>query len=139
MGLHGAASPTSAATTACVTEQRAKRWERYSGEDLAGRTMVLIGAGDLARGCARLARAIDMRVIAVARDPARPRAHAALFDAVMPSEELEIALGMADVVVMTAPHTKQTEGCWTRPPSPRSAPAPCSSISAAAKPSIMRR
>ena len=91
-------------------EQRAKRWERYSGEDLAGRTLVLIGAGDLARGCARVAKAIEMRVIAVARDPSRPRAHATLFDAVMPIEELDVALGLADVVVMTAPHTKQTEG-----------------------------
>ena len=91
------------------TEQAYARWERYSGEDLAGRTLVLIGAGDLARASARVARAFDMRVVAVARDPARPRAHNALFDAIMPTEELHVALAMADVVVMTAPHTPQTE------------------------------
>ena len=90
-------------------EQAARRWERYCGEDLAGRTMVIIGAGDLARGCARLAKALDMRVVAVARDPARARAHASLFDAVMPVSELGIALGMADAVVMTAPQTPETE------------------------------
>ena len=91
------------------TEQAYRRWERFCGEDLAGRTLVLIGAGDLARGCARAARAFDMRVVAVARDPARARAHDALFDAVMPAGELHVALGMADAVVMTAPHTPETE------------------------------
>ena len=90
-------------------DQADRRWERHAGEDLAGRTLVLIGAGDLARGCARVAHAFDMRVIAVARDPARERAHAGLFDAVMPASELPLALGMADAVVMTAPHTPQTE------------------------------
>lgn len=91
------------------TEQAYRRWERFCGEDLAGRTLVLIGAGDLARGCARVARAFDMRVVAVARDPDRNRAHDALFDAVMPATELQVALGMADAVVMTTPHTPQTE------------------------------
>ncbi|GAC1338507.1 MAG: D-2-hydroxyacid dehydrogenase [Acetobacteraceae bacterium] len=91
-------------------EQRAKRWERYAGEDLAGRTLLLIGAGDLARGAARVAQALDMRVVAVTRDPARARAHAALFDAVMSVDELHVALGMADVVVMTVPQTPATLG-----------------------------
>jgi phosphoglycerate dehydrogenase-like enzyme len=91
------------------TEQAYNRWERHSGEDLAGRTLVLIGAGDLARGCARVARAFDMRVVAVARDPDRARPHDALFDAVIPAAELHVALGMADHLVMTAPHTPDTE------------------------------
>ena len=90
-------------------EQAYARWERHSGEDLAGRTLVLIGAGELARACARVARAFDMRVVAVARDPARPRPHNAQFDAVMPATELHVALGMADFLVMTAPHTPATE------------------------------
>ncbi len=90
-------------------EQAERRWQRGAGEDLAGRTLVLIGAGDLARGCAKVAHAFDMRVIAVARDPGRERAHAGLFDAVMPVGELPLALGMGDAVVMTVPHTPQTE------------------------------
>lgn len=90
-------------------EQAERRWERHAGEDLAGRTLVLIGAGDLARGCAKIARAFDMRVIAVARDPGRDRPHAAMFDAIMPPSELRLALGMGDAVVMTAPHTRETE------------------------------
>ena len=89
-------------------DQAARQWERTCGEDLAGRTLVVIGAGDLARGCAKVAHALDMRVVAVARDPARARAHAGLFDSIMPVGELDVALGLADVLVMTVPHTDET-------------------------------
>ena len=93
-------------------EQQARRWTRFCGEDLAGRTLLLIGAGDLARGCARIGRAMDMRVVALARNPDRERAHAALFDAVMPVSALHEALGEADAVVVTVPHTPETEGMF---------------------------
>ena len=76
------------------TEQRAHRWERYCGEGVAGRTLVIIGAGDLARGCARVAKAFDMRVVAVTREPAKARAHGALFDEVRPIGELHAALAI---------------------------------------------
>jgi phosphoglycerate dehydrogenase-like enzyme len=91
------------------SEQRAHRWERYCGEGVAGRTLVTVGAGDLARGCARLAQAFDMRVIAVGRDPAKERAHNALFDEVRPIADLHAALAMADAVVACVPHTAATE------------------------------
>lgn len=91
-------------------EQRAHRWLRVCGPEVAGCTIVLIGAGDLARGCARVARAFDMRVIAVARDPFRPRVHAELFDAIIATTDLHTALAQADAVVVTVPHTAETEG-----------------------------
>jgi phosphoglycerate dehydrogenase-like enzyme len=90
-------------------EQKQHAWNRYCGEEVAGRRLVIIGAGDLARGCARLARAFDMQVIAVARDPARTRAHNDLFDAVVPTARMHEALAQADAVVVTVPHTAQTE------------------------------
>ncbi|MGH7152929.1 MAG: NAD(P)-dependent oxidoreductase, partial [Acetobacteraceae bacterium] len=52
------------------TEQRAHRWTRYCGEEIAGRTLVTIGAGDLARGVAQVGKALGMRIIGVTRDPA---------------------------------------------------------------------
>jgi phosphoglycerate dehydrogenase-like enzyme len=90
-------------------EQRAHRWQRYCGEELAGRTLVAVGAGDLARGAARVARAFGMRVVAVARDPAKARAHRELFDEVVPVAALREALAAADAVVVTVPHTEETE------------------------------
>ena len=90
------------------TEQKAHSWVRMCSEEVAGRCMVIIGAGDLARGCARLARAFDMRVVAVARDPAKVRAHGDLFDAVVPVAGMHAALAQADAVVVTVPHTAAT-------------------------------
>lgn len=90
-------------------EQKAHRWERFCGAEVAGRTIVLLGAGDLARGCARLARAFDMRSIALARDPTRPRAHNDVFDAIRPITALHATLAEADALVLTVPHTPQTE------------------------------
>lgn len=92
-----------------MAEQRAHAWNRYCGEEVAGRTLVLIGAGDLARGCAKLARALDMRVIAVARDATKARAHNDLFDAVCAQADMHAALAEADAVVVTVPHTASTE------------------------------
>jgi phosphoglycerate dehydrogenase-like enzyme len=90
-------------------EQRQHLWIRGCGEEIAGRTMVTIGAGDLARGCAKLARAFGMRVLAVARDAGKSRAHNDLFDAVHPTDELHAALGAADAVVVTVPGLPATE------------------------------
>ena len=92
------------------TEQRAHRWTRHCGQQVAGRTLVLLGAGDLARGSARIARALDMHVVAVARDPSRARAHGALFHEVVPTSALHAALARADALVVTVPHTPETEG-----------------------------
>ncbi len=90
-------------------EQRAHRWTRYCGEEVAGRTILLVGAGDLARGVAKVARALDMRVVAIARDPAKSRDHGALFDEILPRQELYRALARADATVVTVPHTTDTE------------------------------
>ena len=90
-------------------EQRAHRWTRICCDEIAGRTLVLIGAGDLARGCARIARTLDMHVIAVARDPARSRAHGEMFDAIVAQSELRTALARAHALVVTVPNTPLTE------------------------------
>lgn len=90
-------------------EQRAHRWTRICGEEIAGRTIVTIGAGDLARGVARIGRALGMRIEAVARHADKPRPDG-LFDAVHGAAGLRAALEGADAVVVTVPDTAQTRG-----------------------------
>lgn len=92
-----------------MAEQRAHRWERYCQPPVAGRTMVILGAGDLARGSARIAKALDIHVIAVARDASKVRAHDDVFDEIVAPSALHGVLGRADAVVLTVPHTPQTE------------------------------
>ncbi len=93
-------------------EQRAHSWVRYCGDEIAGKTLVLIGAGDLARATALRARAFEMRVEAVTRHPEKSRAHADLFHAVHPLEDLHRILARADAVVLTTPHTPETENLF---------------------------
>jgi phosphoglycerate dehydrogenase-like enzyme len=93
-------------------EQAERRWVRYCGEDLAGRMLLLIGAGDLARGCARIGKALDMRVVALVRRPEQERPHAALFDRILPVSDMLDVLPEADAVVVTLPHTPETEGLF---------------------------
>jgi phosphoglycerate dehydrogenase-like enzyme len=92
-----------------VTEQRAHRWVRYCGEEVAGKTVAVLGAGDLARGIAKIGRAFDMCVVAVARDVLKERSHAQLFDAVYPTEDLHRVLAASDAFVVAVPHTTATE------------------------------
>jgi phosphoglycerate dehydrogenase-like enzyme len=90
-------------------EQRTHRWIRTCNEEVAGKTIVTIGAGDLARGVAKIARAFDMHVIAIARDAAKVRASTDLFDAIDERDRLHDALSHCDAVVITVPHTSDTE------------------------------
>jgi phosphoglycerate dehydrogenase-like enzyme len=89
-------------------EQRAHRWERYCDEEVAGRTLLILGAGDLARGVAVLGRALGMRILAVTRSPEKKRPHAALFDEIHGVPELRRLLPLADAVVLTVPDTSET-------------------------------
>jgi len=95
-------------------EQRAHRWTRYCGEGVAGRRLAIIGAGDLARGLAERARAFEMTTVAIARDTGKTRAHDGLFDEIRPHRDLHAVLARADAVVVTVPHTPQTEGMIDR-------------------------
>jgi phosphoglycerate dehydrogenase-like enzyme len=95
-------------------QQRAHRWIRYCGDSVAGRRLLIVGAGDLARGLAERARAFEMTTTVIARDPAKSRAHNAVFDEIRPRAQLHAALGEADAVVVTVPHTLETEGMIDR-------------------------
>ena len=90
-------------------EQSAHRWVRYCGDEMAGKTVVLIGAGDLARETAVRARAFGMRTIAVTRRPERTRGQEGVFDEIRGTAELYATLARADALVVTTPHTPETE------------------------------
>lgn len=94
------------------TEQRAHRWVRYCAGEIYAKTLVLVGAGDLAQATARLARAFGMRVVAVTRNPGKVRSGGGVFDEVHPTAELHAVLGRADAVVLTTPQTPLTEGLF---------------------------
>lgn len=90
-------------------QQRERGWDRFCGDELAGKTLAIIGPGRIGQEVARLARSFDMRPVALARD-ARPGRHAELgVDRVYGRDELHAMLGEADALVLCAPHTPETE------------------------------
>jgi phosphoglycerate dehydrogenase-like enzyme len=90
-------------------EQQQRRWTRYCGEEVAGRRIVIVGAGDLARGIAQRARAFEMHVTAIGRTAGKGRSHDGLFDEITSREGLHAALAQADATIVTVPHTTETE------------------------------
>ena len=75
-------------------------------DELGGKVMVLVGLGGIGGRLAQLAKAFDMRVIAVRRDPAGGKGAA---DSVHGMGELKTLLPQADFVALTCPLTKETE------------------------------
>jgi D-2-hydroxyacid dehydrogenase (NADP+) len=92
--------------------QAARKWRGLISEipqredELGGKTMVIVGMGRIGSRLARLAKAFDMRVIGVKRDPATG-AEAA--DATVAQSALLDVLPQADFVALTCPLNPQTE------------------------------
>jgi phosphoglycerate dehydrogenase-like enzyme len=91
-------------------DQRAHRWERFSGGELTAQTLAIVGPGRIGQEVARIARAFRMTVWAMGRDNSPARAEALGVDRLFAREELREMLAGADVVVLCAPHTAETEG-----------------------------
>ena len=75
-------------------------------DELGGKTLVIIGLGNIGGRLARLAKAFDMHVIGVRRDPAAGKDAA---DSVHAIADLNSLLPQADIVALTCPLTKETE------------------------------
>ncbi len=74
-------------------------------DELSDKTLLVVGLGAIGDRIARLARAFEMTVIGVRRDPAGGRGHA---DAVHGLDALDTLLPRADFVVLACPLTKET-------------------------------
>lgn len=90
-------------------EQQAHRWERYCGDGLAGKTLAVIGAGQVGGRIAEIGKAFGMRVLAGVRSAGADRAAAMGVDGVFAPDRLMSVLPEADAVVLIAPHTPETE------------------------------
>lgn len=75
-------------------------------DELAGKTLLVVGLGDIGGRLVRLAKAFDMHVVGLRRHPALGRGAA---DAVHGMDELIALLPYADFVVLTCPLTAETE------------------------------
>jgi len=75
-------------------------------DELGGKTLVIVGLGKIGGRLAALAKAFDMHVIGVRRDPSAGKGAA---DSVRALSDLDSLLPEADVVALTCPLTRETE------------------------------
>ena len=75
-------------------------------DELGGKTLVIVGMGRIGARLATLAKAFDMRVIGVKRDPSKGQGAA---DTVVAQARLLDVLPEADFVALTCPLTPETE------------------------------
>ena len=75
-------------------------------DELGGKMLLVVGLGQIGGRLAQLAKAFDMHVIGLRRDPAAGRGAA---DAVHRMSELKSLLPAADFVALTCPLTSETE------------------------------
>ncbi|WP_018138751.1 MULTISPECIES: D-2-hydroxyacid dehydrogenase [unclassified Thioalkalivibrio] len=85
-------------------QSREKRWERCWLGELTGRTAMVLGMGHIGTQVARRARAFDMRVIGVQRNP-RPHDCA---DEVIALDSVEDRLPEVDDLIVCLPLTRDT-------------------------------
>jgi phosphoglycerate dehydrogenase-like enzyme len=84
-----------------LDQQRTETWQQASGDDLASRRVLILGAGDIGDRIAAAVRVFDADVTVIAR---RSR------DGVRSLGELPSLLPTHDVVVIALPHTPETHG-----------------------------
>ncbi|HEV2336909.1 MAG TPA: D-2-hydroxyacid dehydrogenase [Stellaceae bacterium] len=97
--------------------QRKHLWRGMIGDltaredELGGKCLLIVGLGDIGGRLARLAKAFDMSVIGLRRDP---KNGAGAADAVHPMSNLGALLPQADFVALTCPLVPETENLIDR-------------------------
>lgn len=91
-----------------LENQKQRKWDPYPSQILAGKTLGIIGLGNIGRRIAHLGKAYDMRVVGTRRH-VRQICRARDCDVVYPREQLDQLLAESDYVVMSIPHTRETD------------------------------
>jgi phosphoglycerate dehydrogenase-like enzyme len=93
-----------------LANQRERRWQQIFSTPIEGKTVVVVGFGDLGQGAGRAAKKLGLHVIAVSRSgkPTRPA------DVTYPVSRIDRALPKADFVIVTTPLTESTRGLISR-------------------------
>ncbi len=92
-----------------LRQQAANVWEPFEVEELNGKTLGIIGYGEIGRAAAERARPFGMRILALRR---RPEISAAdpLVDGVYGPSQLNELIAQCDYLMLSTPHTPDTDG-----------------------------
>ena len=81
------------------------KWEQLFNTSVAGKTLLIFGVGSVGRSAAKLAKQFEMNVLGIRRSGAGLEC----VDAMHQPSELKALLPQADFVLITAPHTTETD------------------------------
>jgi phosphoglycerate dehydrogenase-like enzyme len=94
-----------------LAEAKARRqWARHSRPELAGQTLAVVGLGQIGAEVARRARALGMRALGTKRTLPGADSAALGVERLYAWTDLQSLLAAADHVVLSCPHTPETEG-----------------------------
>ena len=92
-----------------AAEKERHHWERYCGTELRDKTLAVISLGKTGKEIARLAKCFDMRVIGTKRYIEGVEPESLNVETLYHWTDLHGMLSEADFVVLTIPHTLETE------------------------------
>lgn len=92
-----------------IRNQQAGLWKPYDMEELTGKTFGIAGYGGIGREAARRAKALDMKVVAMRRNPGQTGDDPHV-DEVCGTEDVAGFLARCDYVVVAIPNTPETRG-----------------------------
>jgi phosphoglycerate dehydrogenase-like enzyme len=93
-----------------IQNQRNRVWKGIFTNPIAGKTVVIVGFGDLGQGAGRAAKKLGLTVIAVTRSGTPHK----LADRMVKTARLDSVLPKADFVIVTTPLTEATRGLFDR-------------------------
>jgi phosphoglycerate dehydrogenase-like enzyme len=93
-----------------LADQRRRRWERFALDTLPGKTLGVVGLGQVGRAIARVAGGAGLRVVAVRRAAGAAGSGAPDVAVVYPPAGLGALLAESDYVVLIVPFTPDTAG-----------------------------
>lgn len=91
-----------------VDNQRAHRWDDFLVDWLRGKTMGVVGYGEIGRECALLVKPLGVKIYATRRKP-ELSAGDPILDRIFAATELKEMLKEVDVVLAAAPLTPETQ------------------------------
>ncbi|WP_299821794.1 D-2-hydroxyacid dehydrogenase [uncultured Jannaschia sp.] len=95
-------------------DQADHRWERRCGESLVGKRVAIIGAGEVGGRVADVCRFHGMRVAAMSRTLTARMGQERGYGEVFTRADLARVAGESDAIVLTVPHTPETDGMIDR-------------------------